>query len=602
MNKLQQFFSDMKTHWKTPDTAHGKYVSGREYLDILIGVAANYAAMAPLKYISFAASCFLIMHHYSLPYLSFAVISLIGVPLSYLWNLLDWFVTDNLGLLEKRSERVMDAIYLSAAAMGLTLVLFDISRLFPADGALVTALDGLSGINARSFFKVFGVQLLVNGWGGVRNILWRKKLVPKYGRYKFGLYENVIQKSVMVVLIGWLPIYEIPDVNERLWLAYLLFSLYNMFGFTNRLESCSENISPNSEERIWTRAYPVKISHLLNSLLATVIPMMGAFDDINFYRYVIPGLFLPFAALTMVCAGRIKERIPQPPLEKKQPIPFWYGIFQVMRNKYRWLNMFCSLLDSLGDGMLDIVTVIMLYTLRLSGFEYGAMMLLLLARFALPSFFAPYFMRKYTFRQMRIFRQIFEMAHCVNVILALYFLSDNVRLCGIVMLTGYWLRDFIIEIPKVAEKDMNIRLFDYQMYLSGERLEGFSNIFSWFVAPIATLVGLIIPLLLLRSGFSSDWNILFFDGARFRILAIPIAFDLAGHLLMMIPYFFWDYNNAQHEYVISVLKQRAELAEKGVYPSEYKGGLRFARPKTTAVHIPADLTGLPAAETSATRQ
>ncbi|MBR5428458.1 MAG: MFS transporter, partial [Clostridia bacterium] len=240
---------------------------------------------------------------------------------------------------------------------------------------------------------------------------------------------------------------------------------------------------------------------------------------------------------------------------------------------------------------LDIVTVIMLYTLRLSGFEYGAVMLLLLARFALPSFFAPYFMRRYTFRQMRIFRQIFEMAHCVNVILALYFLNNDVRLCGIVMFVGYWLRDFIIEIPKVAEKDMNIRLFDYQMYLSGERLEGFSNIFDWFVSPIATLVGLVIPLLLLHNGFNSDWSVLFFDSARFRILAIPIAFDLAGHLLMMIPYFFWDYNNDQHEYVISVLKQRAELAEKGIFPTEHGDDLVFARPKTTAAHIPEDVGG-----------
>lgn len=237
----------------------------------------------------------------------------------------------------------------------------------------------------------------------------------------------------------------------------------------------------------------------------------------------------------------------------------------------------------------------MLYTLRLSGFEYGAVMLLLLARFALPSFFAPYFMRKYTFRQMRIFRQIFEMAHCVNVILALLFLGGNVKLCGIVMLTGYWLRDFIIEIPKVAEKDMNIRLFDYQMYLSGERLEGFSNIFSWFVSPIATLVGLIIPLLLLHNGFNSDWGILFLDSARFRIIAIPIAFDMVGHLLMMIPYFFWDYNNEQHEYVISVLKQRAALAEKGYYPAEYDGSLRFRKPGRLRGEIPAEPAEEPAA-------
>ena len=178
------------------------------------------------------------------------------------------------------------------------------------------------------------------------------------------------------------------------------------------------------------------------------------------------------------------------------------------------------------------------------------------------------------------------MAHCVNVILALYFLSDNIRLCGIVMLTGYWLRDFIIEIPKLAEKDMNIRLFDYQMYLSGERLEGFSNIFSWFIAPIATLVGLVIPLLLLKNGFNSNWNILFFDNARFGILAVPLAFDLVGHLLMMIPYFFWDYNLSQHKYVIEVLKQRAELAEEGFFPAEYQGGLTFQKPEKTHGGIP----------------
>ena len=42
---------------------------------------------------------------------------------------------------------------------------------------------------------------------------------------KFSLYANVIQKSVMIVLLGWLPAYQITDVNERLWIAYLLFSL-----------------------------------------------------------------------------------------------------------------------------------------------------------------------------------------------------------------------------------------------------------------------------------------------------------------------------------------------------------------------------------------
>ena len=589
MSKLAAVFKDLfVTHWRTPDTARGRYVTGKEYVNVFFGVAANYASQAPFRYISFAASCYLIMYHYSLPYLSFSVISLIGLPLSYLWNLLDWYVQDNLGLLPKRANRALNAVYLSVAAAGILLLVFDGSALLPQSGRLVAFMNGLNGINARSFFKVFGVQLLVNGWGGARNLFWRKTLVPKHGRYKFSLYANVIQKAVMIVLLGWLPAYRIADVNERLWIAYLLFMLFSMFDFSNKLETCAENISPNSEERIFMRTYPIKLCHLLNAVIVSLVPMLGAFEDINFYRWVLPGVFVPCAAVTMLFAGKIKERIPQPPLEKKQQIPFWYGIFQVMRNKYRWLNMLSKLLDTLGNGMLDITAIILLYTLRLSGAEYSILTGLLLFRSTVPTFFAPWFIKRFSFKQLKIAKEIVEVAHCVACILALRFLGGDIRLCGILMYVSYWVRDFITEIPKIAERDMNVRLSDYQMYLSGERLEGFSNIFNWFVSPIAALVGLVIPLLILRNGFQSNWNILFFDSVRFGIIAVPLAFDLVGHILMMIPYFFWDYDNAHHEYVIKVLKQRAALAEEGVYPAEYDGALPFPAPENLKGGIPVE--------------
>ena len=80
------------------------------------------------------------MHHYKLPYLSFSLIALIGLPLSYLWNLLDWFITDNLGILPKRSERRMNILYLSVATAGILLLVFDVSALFPSDTGLIAAL------------------------------------------------------------------------------------------------------------------------------------------------------------------------------------------------------------------------------------------------------------------------------------------------------------------------------------------------------------------------------------------------------------------------------------------------------------------------------
>ena len=589
MSKLSDFVSETKKHWKTPDTENGKYVCGREYIDIFIGVGSNYAAQDPLKYISFAASCYLIMYHYNLPYLAFSVIALIGIPLSYLWNILSWLVMDNLGILEKKTEAKMNLIYIVSAFIGLSLIVFDISLLFNPSGALIAKINGISGVSARSFFKIFGVQLFINGFGGFRDIFWRKKLVPKHGRYKYSLYANVIQKCVMIVLIGWLPVYSIKNVDERVWISYLLFSLFTMYDFSTKLQTCSEIISPNSQERMWIRSYPVKLCHVMNSVLVAVIPLLGKFDDINFYRYVIPGTFIPFAVLTMIYAGKIKERIPQPPIEKKQKVPFWYGIFQVMRNKYRWLDMASSMLDTLGNGMLGLNTVVILYTMRLSGIEYSLICLLYTSRTTIPAFIAPYFIKRFSYKQIRVFKQIVEVVHTTVCIVTLLTCTENIKLCGIILFASLWLRGFLTEVGNIARADMNIRLSDYQMYLSGERLEGFSNVFNWIISPIATLVGLIIPLLLLKNGFNTNWNILFFDSARAGILVIPLIFDLVGHVLMIIPYLFWDYNKEQHEYVIDVLKQREALANEDIYPGYYDGSLVFAEPDKTSVSIPVDI-------------
>jgi len=590
MSKAKDFFSDVKTHWNTPDTSKGRFVPYKEYGTIFIGVAMNYGVQAPLKYISFAASCYLIMYHYNLPYLAFSIISLIGLPLSYLWNILSWVVNDNLGILEKKVERKYMIFYGSVTVLGLLMMIFDTTKIMPS--SFVEMLDGLSGINAMCFFKIIGVQLFINAYGGARNILWRKKLVPKYGRYKYSLFANYVQKCIMLILIGWLPVYEIRNVNQRLWIAYLLFSLFTMFDFSNVIENCTQTISPNPKERLWVRTWPVKLSHLLENLFEVFIPLFGiAFADIRLYKYVVPAVFIPLGALTLWSTKGINERIPQPPLEKKQKVSFWYGISQVLKNKYRWLDMFSSMIDSLGNGALTMTNVMFFFSMRLytQCALYAVIKLLHDFRTTPTSFLAPYFIKQFSYRTLRIFRQFCEIARCVLCIGAIFFLSDRQSLCGAVILAVEFVTQALCQVCSVAGSDMGIRLGDYQMYISGERLESSTGVFSWFTAPVTTLVSLAIPLIILKNGFNSNWDVLFIDSARFGILAVPMAIDLIGHILMVIPYIFWDYNNGQHDYVMEVLKQREKLADNGYFPAEYDGGLKFMKPDEVKNSLPSNL-------------
>ena len=591
MSKIKSFFADVKEHWSVPDSSKGRFVPYKEYLTIFTGVAMNYGVQSPLKYLTFAASCYLIMYHYRLPYVAFSIITLIGMPLTYLWNILGWVVKDNLGILDKKTERKYMVAYGSIAVFGLFFLIFDISGAMPA--GLTARLDSLSGINAMSFFKIIGVQLFVNAYTGLRDILWRKKLVPKYGRYKYSLFANYFQKCVVIILLGWLPINErqMPDVNQRLWIAYLLFMLFNMFDFNNVIENCTQTISPNPQERLWVRTWPVKLSHLLENIFTLIIPLIGiAFDDIRLYRYVLPAVFIVLGALTLVATRGIKERIPQPPLEKKQKISFWYGVSQVMRNKYRWLDMFSSLIDSLGNGALTTFNIVFFFSMRMytQGILYGIMKLLNNFKSTPLSFAAPYFIRKFSYRSLKIFKQICHVLRCIAIIATVFFLKERQELCGIAIFAIEFIVYALITVSDVAQSDMNIRLGDYQMYLSGERLESSAEVFKWFINPVTTVVSLIIPLIVLRFGFNSNWDVLFIDNTRFGIIAVPVLFDLIGHILMIFPYIFWDYDNEKHNYVMEVLKQREKLANEGYFPAEYEGGLSFMEAQDIKNSIPGN--------------
>ena len=569
--KVKGLATEIKTHWKTP--APGKYVPYKEYGSILLGVGSNYVGQKTLEYLTFAASCYLMMYHYKLPYLTFSIISLINMPLNYIWTLIGWVINDNLGFLPKKTERKFNILYFSLIGIGIYMIVGDFSAILDPSNRLVAYLNGLEGISATSAIKILGTHILWNGWAGARNIFWRKKLVPKFGRYKYSLYCDFIPKIIMVFLLGWLPFYTtITDVTTRVWVANLLFSIYNLFGFNNNLETCAQNCSPNVRERIFVRTYPIKLSHFAQSILAILLPVFigmckDEWADIAVFKYIIPITFTVSAVLTMIFAGKVKERIPQPPLEKKVNINFWDGMFGVMRNKYKWIQTIVGLLDSLGNGMLAFTTVLYLYTFRLSGLAYSLIVALVSFAGTPPDFFTPYFIKRFSYKQIMIFYQL-SRAVCYSVIVCCYlFCGENLILCGTLSVVMLFITEMFQTVPKSVSHDMDVRVNDYQMYLSGERLESFSGVFGWFTGPIVSFVGLIIPVLLLKYGFNSNWDVLFIDSSRIKIIVVPIIFDIVGYLLMTIPYLFWDYDDDKQNKVMEVLRRREEVTRKQ-YESE----------------------------------
>lgn len=577
-NKLKSFIGEFKDHWTVP--AEGKYVPYKEYLSVFSAVGGDYALQRVLNYLSFGTGCYLVIFYYEIPVLTFSVIAAFFMIQGYFWSIINMIINDNLGFLPKKTERAFYILYLFFTALGIITLVFDFSEVIPFPEKITSFISSFPGMNMKNALKIFGAHWLVTGYGGARNIFIRKRWLPKLGRYKLFAYPNVIPCMIMVILICWLPLYNNP-LTERVWQLYLLFQIYGMFAYTGGASSISNTISPNVHERMLVRCYPEKLSHLINSIVVvSLLPIIasaltGDITNINTYRYIIP-IMMMFCTIIMFSGlSKIQERIPQPPLEKKKYIPFWEGIGGVIKNKYLWINAISGLIDALGNGGLAIKDIILIYTWRERGIIYVIVQNLVSMMGDPGAFMAPWIRKKFQYKTLVVFKRLVFAGQSLGYICACYFFKDNYFMSGLVMLISLCVGDMLTSALKLADSDMDIRIKDYQMYLSGERLENYSGVVGWFTSPFSAIISLIIPVLFYRYGFTSDYDVLFVDDIRAKCMIIGVAFDLVGHLLCCLPYiFFWDYTDKKHERVISVLEERERLANNGASQEEiYAVGL-----------------------------
>lgn len=586
-------YHEFHDYWNIPK--EGRHVPYKEYLSVFLGIGGDYALGNVLGYIWFGAGCYLIMNYYNIPLLAFTAIGAFFSLPGYFWAIFDMIVCDNLGFMPKKTEQKMFTVYGISTAIGLAMIILDFSKILPLPVALSDYIATIPGMTLRSVFKIFGAHFLTKGYFGIRNIVMRKMFLPKYGRFKFYFYPSVIPAVICILLICWLPLYDwyANDQAERIWVLHLLFCVYGGFGFTGGATNIAHHISPDPHERMLIRCYPEKLGHIWKSVIAALLPVVtawtGGITNINTYKYAIPALVIVSTILMFAGMRNIKERIPQPPIEKKKYIPFWDGIAGVMKNKYRWINAISAMIDALGNGGFAVKTILLIYTWR----ELGLVMAFteqFIAFVGNPgALLAPWIRKRFQYKTLVVFKRLVFSAQAVAMIVACHFFKDDYFICGLIMFIALALSDMLCSAIKLAEEDMAVRVSDYQMYLSGERLDSFGGVIGWFTGPFSALISLIIPILFYRYGFTSDWDVLFDDDIRTKCIIVSVAFDLAGHILCCLPYlFFWDYTDEKHAEVIRTLEERAAAAEAELLSETMEKAAEPVSAETKAVSVGAE--------------
>ena len=295
------------------------------------------------------------------------------------------------------------------------------------------------------------------------------------------------------------------------------------------------------------------VGGLFMVLLPIFADLVGGINNIKTYQYIIPAAVLICTPMVLVQVFGLKERVIVEENHKPN-VSMFKGMKEVLKNKYFWIQNISGFLNNVQNGCILIMNVMVVYALRLD-YTLGLLTGLsgCFATLGLP--FVPKTLKRWGKRKTYVIMSFLQILSFGVQILGVY--TNSI----VVLFLGLGTINFFNIFSSMACDLMVPDIWDYQQYVSGERLESSSGIFGIIFNPLNRLMSLIVPAVYAMVGFTSEWNILYFDDTRNKVFLWTIILMVTAKVLSTIPYLFYDLSEAKHAKIIEELKIRAGQAE-----------------------------------------
>lgn len=326
----------VKTHWKTP--GKGEYLSLREIGAYCVSQSGVFVFGTVQGIMSFSASyfCGAIM---GIAAMDFYIISIIGTVLGYLlmfMNPLGVLLYENHGRLTKNMKIFANVCYLGQIIVGLSLY-FVPSQQFE--------------FIMKGFPQILGNILFIGGLFSYVNWFVRRKFSAKYGRLKPMILACGVPAAVLMSIIPFLPVQNL-NYTLKLVILHFAFTFTNNFvgNFTN-VAGMATFMTPSSQERQRLFSIVPIITGLTPSVIGIFFPMLiastGGYLNLTTYKVFVPIFCFVGLVMTYFVAA-CKERIIEPPIEKREKVTFSRGAKYVLRDKYLWMLKISNLFRSVA--------------------------------------------------------------------------------------------------------------------------------------------------------------------------------------------------------------------------------------------------------------
>mgnify|MGYP000841688191 CR=1 FL=1 len=535
---VKTFVTDLKTYWDKPRP--GEYVSNKEFLYFILGSGGSNNAMNTGANLTFTASCLFVGAIYGLRMMDFAMLGIVNMVLNYLFQPITMIITDNLGRPPKKTMRLINWASLAFVLVGIAC--FFVPQT-PFEG-FMPALP-----------QVIGTKFLVQVLTTYYNILVYRKLSPKFGKYRCWVVAGILPYMVVLMLLVLFPYNEL-SYNDKFWVMNLMFAVWTTFATCFAQSANVQNvITPNTNERTRIISIGSFISSLLPSIYNIIWPVAaaaaGGLTSIRTYRIVLPIMLFAMVPFTLFLAFGCKDRVIQEE-DHKPEINMRKGFKEVLRNKYLWITNVSSWITTFSTGAINIVNMLIIYAMRQDWFM-GIMSTILGTAYTPGMLLSPWLIKKFGKKRLMLFCKYMTVACSLLSVAGVYMNSL------VIIVISQYLVTMLASVMSIVTPSMTADIWDYQQYISGERLDGCMGIFGYLASPVTTVAAMVVPTIYGMFGFTSDWNILFDGDIRNRIFIVTIVLTAVTGLLSAIPYHFYDMTEQRHEEMMDELRARAEV-------------------------------------------
>ena len=543
IGKVKELPGYIKDHWNTPN--EGEYLTLKESTAYMLTQAGSYVFLTASGIISFSAGyfCGAVM---GIAAIDFSIINIISTIVGYVlmfMNPIGVLIYENHGRLTNKMKVFAHLSYAGKLAIG-------IGCYFLPQGMFESVINGLP--------QLVGNMLVTGAIWDYFNWFVRRKFCEKHGRFKPFILLCGIPCALLISAIPYLPVQGMTYTNKLIVLhfAFTLMSyFYNNYTGVNTLVTF---MTPNSQERQKLHSIVPIISGFFSSVVGALLPMLidatGGYLSLQTYKVFIPIFTISGATLSLL-AVFCKERIIEPPMEKRARVTFFKGAKNVLKNKYFWITNISNVIGQWHGLVGNLLSWWFVYSLRMEWFS-GLAANIVVMGMTVGNILCPILTKRFQKRNILISFRGITILTVLGIALAVK--MENI----VIFMIAMTLKNTIAPVVDGVNVGLNADILTYHQWKYGERADSMSGIFGWFLNPVNVAIGYIMPWLLSMMGFTSDWDVLFDSQILNNVFTLYTWGSVVGLVLLTAPFIFYDLTKEKHDMCVKELTERVKAIEE----------------------------------------